>query len=102
MSVFVLCVCVCVCFLIKIKTLVSVEGADRALHASMTRERTFLQTSCSGIMTLREVFWHVQSCHENPDWVKAKVAILNKIFFFCVFGKLIVVDVGGAGQGGSD
>ena len=30
------------------------------------------------------------------------MAILNKIFFFCVFGKLIAIDVGGAGQGGSD
>lgn len=83
-------------------TLALVEGADRALHASMTRKRMFLQTSCSSIMTLREVFLHMQSCHENPDWVKANVAILNKIFFFCVFGKLIAVDVGRAGQGGSD
>ena len=83
-------------------TLVLVEGADRALHASMARERAFLQTSCSGIMTLREAVWHVQSCHGNPDWVQAKAAILNKTGFFCVFGKLIGVDVGGAGQGGSD
>ena len=83
-------------------TLVLVEGADRALHASMARERAFLQTSCSGIMTLREAVWHVQSCHGNPDWVQAKAAILNKTVFFCVFGILIGVDVGGAGQGGSD
>lgn len=83
-------------------TRVSVEGADRALHASMAKERAFLQTSCSGIMTLREAFWHVQSCHGNPDWVQAKAAILNKTVFFCVFGKLIAIDVGGAGQGGSD
>ena len=59
MSVFGLCVCVCVCvcvcFLIKIMTLALVEGADRALPASMTRKRMFLQTSRSSIMTLREV-----------------------------------------------
>ena len=44
------------CVLIKIMTLALVEGADRALPASMTRKRMFLQTSCSSIMTLREVF----------------------------------------------